>query len=126
MDKLARRVGERVRSLRTDQGLTIEQLAAASELPAESVGRVERAEHVASIGTLAKIAEGLGVELTSLLGGERRGRSRQATVPSSVRGVAMLLVGEPPDTIEDARRLIEVLLANRRRAKSAGGRRGRR
>ena len=118
MDELARRIGERVRSLRASQGLTIEGLAGASRLPAESVGRVERAAHVASIGTLAKIAAGLGVELGELVGLDSAAQARVATVPAEVRGVAMPLVGESLETIDDARRLIEVLVANRRRAKS--------
>jgi transcriptional regulator with XRE-family HTH domain len=60
-------VGERIRNLRKEQGLSQEELGAKAELHYTYVGAVERGEKNCSITTLARIAQGLNVELVDLV-----------------------------------------------------------
>lgn len=61
-------VGARVRSLRKGRQMTQEDLAERSGLTSEAVTRVERGTRKPTIDTLSKLAHGLGVDVTDLLG----------------------------------------------------------
>ncbi|ASA24926.1 helix-turn-helix domain-containing protein [Paenibacillus donghaensis] len=66
MSDVVKRVGDRIRRLRKDKGLSQEQLAELSGLHTNYVGQVERGEKNLTIETLQKIVGGLGVSLEEL------------------------------------------------------------
>ena len=57
------RVGARVRSLRRERGLTIEQLAAATGLTKGFISQLERDRTAPSLASIARICDALGVRL---------------------------------------------------------------
>jgi transcriptional regulator with XRE-family HTH domain len=63
---VVKRVGERIRQLRKDKGLSQEQLAELSGLHTNYVGQAERGEKNLTIATLQKVVGGLGVSLEEL------------------------------------------------------------
>lgn len=60
------RIGMRVRALRTEQGLSLEALAAKSDVSRSMISLVERGESSPTAVVLEKIATGLGVALATL------------------------------------------------------------
>jgi transcriptional regulator with XRE-family HTH domain len=67
-DKLALEVGQRIRKLRQEEGLTIEQLADRSEIGSKGhLSNMERGLVRPNIQTLKQVAEGLGVLPLDLL-----------------------------------------------------------
>lgn len=60
-------VGERIRKFRTEQKLSQEELAFASELHPAYIGKVERGDKCPTIETLYKVANGLKIPLHKLL-----------------------------------------------------------
>jgi transcriptional regulator with XRE-family HTH domain len=124
MDGLGRRIGKRIRTLRVEQGLTIEGLGAASGLPPESVGRIERGGSTPSLATLNRLAKGLAVTLPDLLGSERSPPVRDDRFSPAVRQIAALLEGESDETVATAGKLVRVLVRHER-SKVTRSRRGR-
>src|SRR5688572_14877917 len=67
-DKLALEVGQRIRNLRQEEGLTIEQLADQSEIGSKGhLSNMERGLVRPNIQTLKQVADGLGVLPLDLL-----------------------------------------------------------
>ncbi len=66
------RLGVRVRELRKDRGLTLEELAAASGVSRAMISKLERGEKNPTLVIAARLAEGLGVSLSRLAGVEER------------------------------------------------------
>ena len=67
-DKLALEVGQRIRSLRQEEGLTIEQLADQSQIGSKGhLSNMERGLVRPNIQTLKQVADGLGVLPIDLL-----------------------------------------------------------
>jgi transcriptional regulator with XRE-family HTH domain len=64
---IVKAVGERIRELRTERGLSQEDLANEAEVPLSQIGRIERGENNPTISTLYVIALALDVELTVLV-----------------------------------------------------------
>ena len=62
----APRVGARVRSLRRERGLTIEQLAAATGLTKGFISQLERDRTAPSLSSIARICDALGVALSRI------------------------------------------------------------
>ncbi|HEY0439474.1 MAG TPA: cupin domain-containing protein [Xanthobacteraceae bacterium] len=60
-------IGTRVRSLRQEKGLTLQQLSAAAGVSQSMLSLVERGKASASIGTLFSVATALGVPASDLL-----------------------------------------------------------
>jgi len=60
-------VGERVRDLRKEKGLSQEALGWKANLHYTYIGAIERGEKNWSIDTLCKVAKGLGVGINDLL-----------------------------------------------------------
>ncbi len=60
------KVGARVRSLRRERGLTIEQLAAATGLTKGFISQLERDTTTPSLSSLARICDALGVRLSHI------------------------------------------------------------
>ena len=64
------KVGARVRSLRRERGLTIEQLAAATGLTKGFISQLERDRTAPSLSSIARICDALGVRLSHIFEGE--------------------------------------------------------
>jgi transcriptional regulator with XRE-family HTH domain len=110
MQDIAGLVATRVRSLRTEQRMTIEQLAQRSGLSPEMISRIERRRVVPSIRTMERAARGLGVPLTALLIEEPVAEASAEGIPPDVRGLALLLTGRSARLIATARRIVEALI----------------
>lgn len=59
--------GDRVREIRTQRGLSQEQLAHLADVHRTYIGMIERAEKNITLININKIAEALGVDLKELL-----------------------------------------------------------
>ena len=66
------RLGTRVKELRQERGLTLEDLAERSGVSRAMISKVERGEKNPTLVVAAKVAEGLSVTLSELLGVEER------------------------------------------------------
>jgi len=67
VDNIKRIVGERIRDLRKEKGLSQEGLGWKADIHYTYIGAIERGEKNWSIDTLSKIAKGLGVGINDLL-----------------------------------------------------------
>jgi DNA-binding NtrC family response regulator len=67
-ERLHQTIGQIVRRLRKENALTLKQLARRTGLSPSLLSQIERAESSASVSSLYKIANGLGVRLTVLFG----------------------------------------------------------
>ena len=70
----AGKLGTRVRELRRVRGLTLEALAERSSVSRAMISKLERGEKNPTLVVAAKVAEGLGVSLSALLGIKERRR----------------------------------------------------
>jgi transcriptional regulator with XRE-family HTH domain len=70
-ERAAPALGARLRVLRRAKGLSLRALAERSGVSASFLSQLERARSNASVGSLARIAEALGVPASELLGEER-------------------------------------------------------
>ncbi len=66
------RLGARVKELRRRRGLTLEDLAERAGVSRAMISKIERGEKNPTLVVTAKVAEGLGVTLSELLGVEER------------------------------------------------------
>ncbi|MDP1989478.1 MAG: helix-turn-helix transcriptional regulator [Syntrophales bacterium] len=66
MADVKRLIGDRIRQLRKEKGLSQEKLGYESELHYTHIGSIERGEKNWSIDTLIKVAKGLNVEVADL------------------------------------------------------------
>lgn len=64
---LGRRIGAKVRELRTAQGLSQEELAARAGLDRTYISQIERAVKNVTVASLDKVAQALGVSLAELV-----------------------------------------------------------
>lgn len=64
--ELLKQIGEKIRILRTEIGLTQYELATKANIGDNQIGRIERAEIISSIITLDKIANALEVNIQDL------------------------------------------------------------
>ena len=62
-------LGERIRALRQDRGLSQEKLAELSDVHRNFIGFIERGERNVGIRTLIALAQGLGIHLSEMLEG---------------------------------------------------------
>jgi len=67
VEDVKRLVGDRIRKLRKERGLSQEELGYKSDLHYTHIGAIERAEKNWSIDTLVKVAGGLNVTVNDLL-----------------------------------------------------------
>src|SRR5215203_3068827 len=80
------RLGERVRELRRERGLTLDGLGGRSGVSRAMISKVERGEKNPTLVVAAKVAEGLGVSLSQLVGVEER---REVVVVPRARRTVM-------------------------------------
>lgn len=66
------RLGRRVRALRRERGLTLDGLARRSGVSRAMISKLERGEKSPTLVVAAKVAEGLGVSLSQVVGTEER------------------------------------------------------
>lgn len=66
--ELHKSVGQNIRRIRKEHGLTLKQLSRRTSLSVSLLSQIERAESSASVSSLYKIAVALGVRLTTLFG----------------------------------------------------------
>lgn len=59
-------VGERLRQVRIEKGLSQQWLALEADIPKNQVGRIERGEINTTIGTLYKLSEALNIPISNL------------------------------------------------------------
>ncbi len=69
-DAVSVNVGSRLRSLRSERNLSIRALARKSGLSANALSMIERDKTSPSVSTLYKLADGMGVPITSFFGEE--------------------------------------------------------
>jgi XRE family transcriptional regulator, regulator of sulfur utilization len=87
-------LGQRLRELRKQRGLSQERLGDQSSLSGKFIGEVERGEKSISIDSLYKVSVALGVPLGQLT---NVARSRRATVPSNdAEKIFALVTGRHP------------------------------
>lgn len=67
-ERIPEKLGRTIRKLREEAGLSQASLAEKANLQPNYLGEVERAEKIASIETVVKIATGLGMTGERLLG----------------------------------------------------------
>ena len=60
-------LGQNLRALRNAKGLSMEQLAGDANIEFRQLGRIERGETKATIWTLRRISDALGIELSQLI-----------------------------------------------------------
>jgi transcriptional regulator with XRE-family HTH domain len=72
---LARRVGMQLREKRKARGMSLDELAAASGVSRAALSQIELFKSNPSLGVLWKIAVGLGIPFSELIGGEGQGVS---------------------------------------------------
>ena len=77
------RLGERVRALRRERGWTLEMLAERSGVSRAMISKLERGEKNPTLVVAAKVAEGLGMNLSQLVGVEEK--SKVVVVPRERR-----------------------------------------
>lgn len=105
---LAGVIGGRVRERRTERGWTLDELAERSGVSRRMIVNVEQGVSNASIATLLRLSDALGIGLPALVDVERPGSLRvietgQAPVlwRGEFGGQAMLVAGtDPPDVVE--------------------------
>jgi len=72
---LARRVGVQLREKRKARGLSLDELALASGVSRAALSQIELSKSNPSLGVLWKIAVGLGIPFSELIGGQGQGVS---------------------------------------------------
>ncbi|HRI71742.1 MAG TPA: helix-turn-helix transcriptional regulator [Polyangium sp.] len=68
-DPFAKKIGARIRDLRLDRGKSLAALAEASDVSTGHLSTIERGYVLMNVGTLGRIAKGLGVGMGELFTG---------------------------------------------------------
>lgn len=76
-------IGDRISRLRTQLGLTLDQLASQTGFTKSYLSKIENSRKVPPIGTLSRIAHALKTEITELLHDPAKGSSRAFTLVRS-------------------------------------------
>lgn len=101
----SRKFGQHIKSLRKARGYTQEQLAGYSGLSSDTIRRLEHGSFSPSLDTLAKLAGGMELRLTTLFESHELGERE----PS--RELLDLVAGRPPRDAELALSVIRALFA---------------
>jgi transcriptional regulator with XRE-family HTH domain len=84
MEFLLQNLGQRIRDLRTQRGWSQEKFSEICDVHRTWMGQIERGKNV-SVNTLANIADGLGVTLSTLFEGVEGGATSDAAHVPSVK-----------------------------------------
>jgi transcriptional regulator with XRE-family HTH domain len=110
-------VGQRVRELRKQAGLTQEELADKADSDFRHIGRIERGESHIQLNTLAWIAQALGVSPAELLEPSPKLPSKRK-IPSPkdeiLEELTNLLKGKSEDDVRLALEVVKTLLRHKR------------
>lgn len=101
-DKMQLLFGRRVRTLRKAKGLTQEELGDRSDINYKFLGEIERGQQNPSFRVIAKIASGLGLELSELFRFEQEISDREE-IEALINGILKTI----PDN--DLRQVLLVL-----------------
>lgn len=89
-------LGPKVRALRLERGMTLQQLATVADVSTASVHKVERGEMVPTITTLLKIAGALGAPIRHFVEDDAAGPSAVHTrFVDAVAGAPVTITGSP-------------------------------
>ena len=66
-DPFAKKIGARIRDMRLEQGKSLAALAEASDVSTGHLSDIERGNVLMNVGTLGRIARGLGVTAADLV-----------------------------------------------------------
>jgi transcriptional regulator with XRE-family HTH domain len=69
MQELQKKIGDRIRDLRSKRGLSQEAFADLCEIHRGHMGQIERGEKDVTISTLVKVSKGLEMTVSALLKG---------------------------------------------------------
>jgi transcriptional regulator with XRE-family HTH domain len=106
-DSLHRKFARRLRSLRTDLGLTQERLAERADLSTDAIRRLERGGFSPTLRVLEQIARALSVPMSDLLG------ESGAELSETHRRLNALLAGRRESEISLVLRLARAALVER-------------
>ncbi len=67
VDRIVSRVGQKLLHLRTEQGLSLQQLASISDVSGPAIHKIERSDMVPTITTLLKLCNALGVPVNTFI-----------------------------------------------------------
>jgi len=97
MNDISKRIGQRIRELRKQAGLTQEDLAERAGMDFTSIGAAERGNRNLSLKSLARVAEALGVSLEEIfrgLGTVQRSPQHQSSFDALLAEVSNLSPAE--------------------------------
>lgn len=66
---LTKRLGERIRTLRQQKGISQEELADRSSIHRSHLGQIERGESDSSMSTLLRLSQGLNLSVSTIIKG---------------------------------------------------------
>ena len=106
MKEILRTLGERIRQLREQAGLTQEQLAEKVDLHGSYVGLIERGKKTPSLYTLHKFADSFNLAISDLLVAERTWDDKNM----ERKRIMQILEGRSEQDLEKVRRVIAIIL----------------
>lgn len=101
--ELSQEIGQRIRQLRKERGLSLETLALKCDMNAAFLGHIERGLRCPTVYTLKRISSGLNVELTELLIDKKTEEQYEA----AVRHFSRMISDLTPRQIEKLLRILE-------------------
>jgi transcriptional regulator with XRE-family HTH domain len=114
IENLQRSLGRRIRELRSKHGWTQEQFAEFCGLHRTYLGHVERGEKNVSLSTVLRVANALGVRISSLFG-----RSEKAPVAPDSAHLRPPLTGPSATRTAEVNRLLDELQTQRKALRGA-------
>lgn len=70
VEKIVSRVGQKLLALRSEQGMSLQQLSAKSDVSGPAIHKIERSDMVPTITTLLKLSNALGVSVNYFIEGD--------------------------------------------------------
>lgn len=120
VDATTRMVGKRIRAVRHQLGLSLDECADRTGIPAESLGRYERAEVSPTVRMLDRIATGLGVDPVVFLWGDPDRPPGVEQLPEHLRELVTGLVGRSSDELLRAKVVLFGLFAEVQKLRDPG------
>ncbi len=129
-EDLRRLLGQRVRELRKQAGLTQEELADKADTDFRNIGRIERGESHIQLNTLVRVAEALEVspaDILETLSKLPRTRRPLTLKEEMLQELTDLLMNESEDDVRLALEVVKTLMRHKRgkgTAQKEGGNEG--